>query len=68
MSRWIGGSRRTGCCLLVSGFLLFMTGCGTRELGPANPDDTPKVNEAEIQENIERSMPEQYRQQYKRQS
>ena len=60
MNRWMA------CALLVGGFTLFLAGCGTRELGPANPEDTPQVDEAEIQKNIEQSMPEQYRQQYRK--
>lgn len=42
-------------------------GCGTKELGPANPDETPKVDEAEIQATIERGMPAEYRQKYQNQ-
>ena len=39
-------------------------GCGVRELGPANPEDTPKVEEEDIQKQIQQSMPEEYRKQY----
>lgn len=68
MNRWMRRNRRIGFGLVVCGSTLFLAGCGTRELGPANPDETPKVDESEIQQNIERSMPEKYRKQYQKQS
>lgn len=53
--------------LLACLFALPALGCGSTELGPANPDETPKVDESEIQATIERGMPEEYRQKYQKQ-
>lgn len=46
-----------------------ISGCGNKELGPANPDETPKVTQEDINKSIKNSMdsmPDAQRKQYEK--
>ena len=45
----------TSALLLLS---LCAVGCGSGELGPAKPEDTPVVSEEEVKEKMMQGMPE----------
>lgn len=59
MVRWIGS-------MFVSVLLLMpIIGCGSGELGPADPDETPQVSDEDVQNELEQTTPEQYKNHYK---
>jgi len=41
-----------------------LAGCGSGELGPAKPEDTPVVNQEEVRESIMKSMPPEMKAKY----
>lgn len=44
--------------------LLFASGCGGGDQGPADPSETPEVSEEDVQKAIESSMPADMMKQY----
>ena len=59
MKRWL-----VNVALLLS---LSLAGCGAKELGPADPNSTPKLDTPEAQEAMNRAMnaaPEEARKKY----
>lgn len=52
MNRWLS---LLGCAAIMA----LCVGCGTKELGPASEEDTPKVSEEDIEESYSSGMPEE---------
>lgn len=56
MKRWLMAFAVLAC--------LVTPGCGQKDQGPANPDDTPTVDEADVQKAIDSSYPPEMMKQY----
>jgi cytochrome c556 len=50
-----------GAALMLT---LALMGCGSSQLGPAKPEDTPVVKQEEVRDQIMKSMPPEMMQRY----